>query len=150
MTVRKAVWTIAAIIILGAPRFASAQLPSIQTPGAKAGVSEAEVCAADFEASVKPASPWQVGQALSRYGRRLDDKSVQVDHLIPVTLGGTHDPDNLWPQPVSGEWSVAQKDELEAKLHQMVCSKSITLKVAQESIKKDWVKAYKQYVTAAN
>ena len=113
-------------------------------------MDDAQVCAADFESSVKPVSPWQVGQALSRYGRRMDDKSVSVDHLIPVTLGGTHDPDNLWPQPVQGEWDSAKKDELETKLHQMVCSKAITLKIAQDSIKKDWVKAYKQYVHAAN
>ncbi len=150
MTARKAMFTLVAVVVLGVPRFAAAQLPSINTPGAKSGVSETEVCSADFEASVKPVSPWQTGQALSRYGRRLDDKSVVVDHLIPVTLGGTHDPDNLWPQPAAGEWDATKKDELETKLHQMVCSKSITLKVAQESIKKDWVKAYKQYVHAAN
>lgn len=150
MTARKAMLAAVTVVVLGVPRYASAQLPTIQTPGAKSGVSDVEVCAADFEATVKPVSPWQVGQALSRYGRRMDDKSVKVDHLIPVTLGGTHDPDNLWPQTISGEWTSDQKDELETKLHGMVCSKAITLKAAQDAIKKDWVKAYKQYVHAAN
>mgnify|MGYP002784834181 CR=1 FL=1 len=150
MTARKAMLTLVTVVVLGVPRYASAQLPTIQTPGAKSGVSETEVCAPEFESSLKPVSPWQVGQAMSRYGRRMDDKSVKVDHLIPVMLGGTHDPDNLWPQVLSGEWNVEKKDELESKLHGMVCSKAITLKSAQDAIKKDWVKAYKQYVHAAN
>jgi hypothetical protein len=150
MTARKAMFTLVAVVALGIPRFAFAQLPSVETPGAKSGADEAAVCAADFGAGQKPVSPWQVGQALSRYGRRLDDKTVVVDHLIPVKLGGTHEPDNLWPQPAKGEWDATKKDELEDKLHSMVCSKAITLKIAQETIKKDWVKAYKQYVHAAN
>jgi hypothetical protein len=142
------------ILVTGAalalPSLAAAQLPGIQTPGAKAGVSEADVCSGDFESTVKPLSPWQVGQALSRYGKRLDDKSFVVDHLIPVALGGTNDPDNLWPQPIQKQLGPDAKDELEARLKTMVCSKSMPLKAAQDAIKKDWVKAYKQYVVNAN
>jgi len=150
MKIRMTVFAFVAAAMFGLPSLASAQLPSIETPGAKSGVSEAEVCAADFESTQKPVSPWQVGQALSRYGKRLDDKSVQIDHLIPVALGGTNDPDNLWPQPVQREWGPESKNELEAKLLKMVCEKKLSLKAAQDAIKKDWVKAYKQYVTTAN
>lgn len=150
MKIRMTVFAFVATVVIGLPSLASAQLPSIETPGAKSNVSETEVCAADFESSQKPVSPWQIGQALSRYGKRLDDKSVQIDHLIPVSLGGTNDPDNLWPQPVQREWGPQTKDELEAKLLKMVCDKKISLKAAQDAIKKDWVKAYKQYVTAAD
>ena len=42
-----------------------------------------------------------------------------------------------------------QKRELDLKLHQMVCDKTITLKAAQDAVKKDWVKAYNQYVQGA-
>lgn len=150
MRARLAMFTLATVAVLGLPRNAAAQLPSIETPGATSKVTDADVCTAEFEASVKPLSPWQAGQAMSRYGRRMDDKSVAIDHLIPVTLGGSHDPDNLWPQPIQKEWGPDMKDELETKLHGMVCSKAITLKAAQDAIKKDWVKAYKQYVHAAN
>lgn len=150
MKTRMAVFALVAAAVFGMPSFASAQLPSIETPGAKAKVTEVEVCAADYESTVKPLSPWQIGQAMSRYGRRLDDKGVQIDHLIPVNLGGTNDPDNLWPQPVQRELGPDAKDELEVKLHKMVCGKQLSLKAAQDAIKKDWVKAYKQYVTQAN
>ena len=43
----------------------------------------------------------------------------------------------------------AQKRELDVKLHQMVCDQTIKLKDAQDAIKKDWVKAYNQYVKGA-
>ena len=39
-----------------------------------------------------------------------------------------------------------QKKALEVKLHQLVCDKTLKLKDAQDAIKKDWVKAYTQYV----
>jgi hypothetical protein len=145
-----AVFAFVAAAVFGVPSLASAQLPSIETPGDKAKVSETEVCAPGYEASVKALSPWQIGQAMSRYGRRLDDKTVSIDHLIPIALGGTNDPDNLWPQPIQHELGPDAKDELEAKLHTMVCGKQLSLKAAQDAIKKNWVKAYQQYVTQAN
>ena len=38
---------------------------------------------------------------------------------------------------------------LELKLHQLVCDKTHKLKDAQDAIRKDWVKAYNQYVKGA-
>src|SRR5436190_18310796 len=86
----------------GIASFAAAQLPgSFQTPGNKSKANEAQVCAADFEASVKPIAKWQREQALERYGRRPEDFTGELDHLIPLSLGGTNDPDNLWPLPAN-------------------------------------------------
>ena len=151
MTVRTA-WLsfMAAAVIVGVPAFAAAQLPStFQTPGAKGKANDAQVCAADFEASVKPIAKWQRDQALERYGKRPEDFTGELDHLIPIALGGTNDPDNLWPLPSSKEMGPEQKKALDLKLHEMVCAKTLTLKAAQDAIKKDWVKAYAQYVTGA-
>jgi hypothetical protein len=151
MTVRTA-WLsfMAAAVMIGVPSFAAAQLPSsFQTPGAKGRANEAQVCAADFEASAKPIAKWQRDQALERYGKRPEDFTGELDHLIPVSLGGTSDPDNLWPIPSNKEMGPEQKKALDLKLHEMVCAKTLTLKAAQDAIKKDWVKAYGQYVTGA-
>jgi len=151
MTVRTA-WLsfMAAAVMVGVPAFAAAQLPSsFQTPGAKGKANDAQVCAADFEASVKPIAKWQRDQALERYGKRPEDFTGDLDHLIPIALGGTNDPDNLWPLPSSKEMGPEQKKALDLKLHEMVCAKTLTLKAAQDAIKKDWVKAYAQYVTGA-
>ena len=148
MTVRTAWLRIfAAAALIGIPSYAAAQLPSsFQTPGAKSKANEAQVCAADFEASVKPMAKWQREQALERYGKRPEDFTGDLDHLIPLSLGGTNDPDNIWPLPSNKDMGPEQKKALDLKLHELVCNKTITLKAAQDAIKKDWVKAYNEYV----
>ena len=151
MTVRTA-WLsfVTTAAVIGVPALAVAQLPSsFQTPGNKGKANEAQICAADFEASVKPVAKWQRDQALERYGKRPEDFTGDLDHLIPLSLGGTNDPDNLWPIPSNKDMGPAQKQALDLKLHELVCAKSITLKAAQDTIKKDWVKAYDQYVKNA-
>lgn len=147
MTVRTAWLSFMAAVMVGVPSFAAAQLPSsFQTPGAKGKANDAQVCAADFEASVKPIAKWQRDQALERYGKRPEDFTGDLDHLIPISLGGTNDPDNLWPIPSNKDMGPDQKKALDLKLHELVCAKTLTLKAAQDAIKKDWVKAYTQYV----
>lgn len=141
------VWTVVSLFALAAPVLA--QKPGINTPGAKTKANEAQVCAADFMASVKPASSWQKTEALKRYGMRADNFTGELDLLIPASLGGSNDPDNLWPQPANKEWGPEAKDKLEDVLHTMVCDKKISLKEAQDAIRKDWIKAYEKYVTAA-
>jgi hypothetical protein len=151
MTVRT-VWFsfAAAVVVVGVPAMALAQLPSsFQTPGNKGKANEAQICAADYEASVKPVAKWQREQALERYGKRPEDFTGELDHLIPISLGGSNDPDNLWPLPANKEMGPEQKKALDAKLHELVCNKTIKLKDAQDSVKKDWVKAYNEYVKGA-
>jgi len=151
MTVRKA-WLrcMAAAALIGVPSYAAAQLPSsFQTPGNKGKANEAQICAADFEASVKPIAKWQRDQALERYGKRPEDFTGELDHLIPIGLGGSNDPDNIWPLPANKDMGPERKEALDLKLHQMVCDKTLTLKAAQDAIKKDWVKAYNEYVNGA-
>jgi hypothetical protein len=141
-----------AAVILGAPAFAAAQLPSgFHTPGATVKADAAKVCGADFAASAKPVSSWQRNEALTRYGRRPEDFAGELDHLVPVSLGGSNDPDNLWAMPANGEYGPDAKHTLEATLREMVCAeKKLTLRQAQDAMKKDWVKAYNQYVQGQN
>ena len=151
MTVRMARFRfMVAVALIGVPSYAAAQLPSsFQTPGNKSKANEVRVCTADFEASVKPMAKWQRDQALERYGKRPEDFTGELDHLIPIGLGGTNDPENLWPLPSNKDMGPAEKKALDQKLHQMVCDKTLKLKDAQDAIKKDWVKAYDQYVKNA-
>src|SRR5437868_10531825 len=89
---------------LALPAVAFAQLPSVyQTPGATSKVDAKQVCAAGFEATLKPVANWQRDQALERYGQRPDNFTGELDHLVPAILGGSNDPDNLWPIHAAGE-----------------------------------------------
>ena len=74
-------------------------------------------------------------------------KHYQMDHLIPLSLGGhPTDPRNIWPQPLIAKWSARRKDYLEQVLHDKVCKGEIGLKEAQELFRTDWIEAYKKYI----
>jgi hypothetical protein len=73
-------------------------------------------------------------------------KGCEVDHLIPLEIGGLTDIDNLWPQPYGTKpWNANVKDRLENRLHRLVCSDVLTLGEAQHVIATDWIAAYKRY-----
>lgn len=141
----------AAACALALPAVAAAQLPSgYNTPGAITRATAKEVCAADYAASVKPVAGWQKNTALERYGIRPDTFSGDLDHLVPVELGGSNDPDNLWPMRGHEDMTPAAKARLAERMKQMVCDGKLSLKDAQNAFKKDWTKAYKQYSQSLN
>jgi hypothetical protein len=141
----------AAACVMALPAIAAAQLPNnLYTPGKADKVDVKRLCAADFDAAAKPLSAWQKNEALTRYGVRPESFNGDLEHLVPVTLGGTNDPDNLYPFHAQGEYTVEAKQRLAAKLHELVCDGKISLKQAQDVFKKDWTKGYKQYVGAMN
>lgn len=73
-------------------------------------------------------------------------KSYELDYLIAPDLGGADDARNLWPEPYgSTAWNAHVKDELEERLHTMVCDGQIDLATAQKDIATDWIAAYKRY-----
>jgi hypothetical protein len=136
---------------LAAPSIAMAQRPSnYKTPGATAKVKMDQLCAPDFAASLKPVSNWQRAEALGRYGLRPDGFSGELDHLVPVSLGGSNDPDNLWPFAASGSFTFEAKQALAIKVHDMVCAGKLSLKDAQDAFRKDWTQAYQQHMKALN
>jgi hypothetical protein len=67
----------------------------------------------------------------------------EVDHLIPLQLGGSNKPRNLWPQSYTTEpWNARVKDRLEKRLHAEVCAGTTELEAAQRDIATDWIAAY--------
>jgi hypothetical protein len=69
----------------------------------------------------------------------------EVDHLIPLELGGSNDLKNLWPEPAAPKPGFHEKDSLENKLHELVCAGSLELGAAQHAIATNWWLAYVQY-----
>lgn len=70
----------------------------------------------------------------------------EVDHLIPLELGGSNDIRNLWPQPDMPKPGDGEKDQLENTLHDLVCKGAMPLADAQNCIASDWPKCWATYV----
>jgi hypothetical protein len=122
------------------------------TPGTIRPVNLAEVCS-QREKDLDPAVSDSIRKAVfQKYGMsetRTDN--YQVDYLINPQLGGTADVHNLWPEPYGPTlWNAHAKDELEDRLHRMVCDKQIDLASAQREIATDWIAAYKRYFQSEN
>jgi len=116
------------------------------TPGDTLDVTGNDVCQSGRPQSAGKLSMRMKQQVFDRYGIGANLVAYNVDHLIPVGLGGTNSLTNLWPQPLSGEWNYYLKNKLEQKLRKLVCSGALDLKQAQQAIATDWVSAYKKYV----
>jgi hypothetical protein len=78
--------------------------------------------------------------------KRAAPEAYEVDYLITPELGGTTDIRNLWPEPYyDTAWNAHVKDQLEERLHEMVCRGDVDLATAQQDISKDWIAAYRKY-----
>jgi hypothetical protein len=117
------------------------------TPGATRLVSTSDVCTITYsdDTSLVPASVREkVYRAYGMAGPQAKD--YQLDYLISPQLGGTDDIRNLWPEPASvSGWNMRIKDELENRLHQLVCQGQLNLSTAQSDLATDWISAYKKY-----
>jgi hypothetical protein len=117
------------------------------TPGAIRIATRDEICrAGTTEKAAVPAS--LKSRVFEEYGMspRGNADAFEVDYLVTPELGGAEDIRNLWPQPYAATvWNAHVKDELEDRLHEMVCSGEIDLATAQHDIAIDWISAYKKY-----
>lgn len=119
------------------------------TPGATIPVTQSEVCGSqEPRVPVIPTSLQQ--RVFERY--RVDqprDGQYEVDYLITPELGGATDIRNLWPEPYhDAVWNAHVKDQLEDRLHSMVCGGQVDLATAQRDIASDWIAAYRKYFHA--
>lgn len=121
---------------------------SILTPGDTLPGADTCICQKGYAGSVRHVPGSIKHKVYEEYG--IKDHSpgdFEVDHSISLELGGSNSIKNLWPQSYkTTPWNAHKKDLLENKLHQLVCSKKITLKQAQYEISHNWIEAYKKYV----
>jgi len=68
----------------------------------------------------------------------------EVDHFIPLELGGSNDIKNLWLEPAEPKPGFHEKDIVENCLHYQVCFGNESLQKAQEEIRSDWYSVYQR------
>ena len=120
------------------------------TPGLTRAVSLTELCSLDHDEVVRSVPAALEQRVLHEYGiAAASPADYEVDYLITPGLGGADDLRNLWPQPHAHTvWNSYAKDQLEDRLHGMVCSGTLSLPAAQQEIAGDWISAYRKYFHA--
>jgi hypothetical protein len=117
------------------------------TPGATRKVTISEICSMPHEKVVGEVSMSLRQEVLHEYGiANALPGGYEIDYLIAPGLGGMEDIHNLWPEPYTSQtWNAYVKDDLEERLHQLVCGGELDLSTAQHDIATDWIAAYKKY-----
>lgn len=79
-------------------------------------------------------------QVFAAYGILPDPPpgAYEIDHLIPLELGGDNSIANLWPETAPG---FHDKDRVEDSLHRAVCTGKVNLDAAQRLMATDWTAA---------
>jgi hypothetical protein len=104
------------------------------------------ICVSGYTATVRPPTSYTTPlerELIVRYGLSLTPQQTELDHLIPLELGGDpRDVRNLWPEPRRSAGGRAEdKDTIENALHRDVCAGRISLAEAQRRIATDWTTA---------
>ncbi len=125
-----------------------AVLPDAElTPGDTfPGVTAAEVCTPGWSREHRHVTEAMRDRVYAEYGRTRGPGCCEVDHLVPLELGGSNDFGNLWPQPDDPRPGDAEKDGLENELHRLVCAGKMPLADAQKCIASNWVECWEKYV----
>lgn len=116
------------------------------SPGAYyTGLTKAVLCAPSFHTSsvrhVTQAEKFAVereyGMTPKPYGR-----TIEIDHIVSLELGGSNDIANLYPEAGSGPESYHVKDRLENAAARLVCAGKLNLRTAQRAIASNWETLY--------
>jgi hypothetical protein len=115
------------------------------TPGAiDPAVTQATIgstiCRSGYTDTVRPpesqTEAFKFDVAEPAYGQH--DVHGELDHLVPLELGGANDAANLWVEAGS---IPNPKDRVENALNDAVCAGHMPLRAAQRKIARDWIAA---------
>jgi hypothetical protein len=112
---------------------------------------ESTICVPGYTATVRPSTSYTSKiklQQLAIYGYDEPASSFELDHVVPLELGGApFAVDNLWPEPwersglVPEGWGAETKDQFENYLHRAVCAHRVLLADAQRQMATHWIAA---------
>jgi hypothetical protein len=81
----------------------------------------------------------EYGVAPGYYGTTLE-----IDHIVPLELGGSNAIANLFPEPGRGTASYHAKDAVENRAKDAVCAGQLSLRKARRGLARDWEALYRR------
>ena len=150
MLVRKPMAITAALVwLLAGASVAAGELPDQNLTGGSVRTDNPDLACGHSKENRGRMTAARRDEVLLRYGLPPGHHpDYEIDHLIPLCLGGADDASNLWPQPhksIEPMWNAQAKDWLERKLCKLVCEGKVGLPDAQVEIATDWTEAYQKY-----
>jgi 5-methylcytosine-specific restriction endonuclease McrA len=153
-------------LLVASPSFAQGwpRLPNHGlTPGLTRGLTVKKICNTKWGSDARSVTSKMKKDVMAAYhfkvtacpltvlkGKKVH--RVEIDHLVPRSIGGADDVKNLWPEcyePVKKNKSkqadgAHKKDRLETELHRRVCKakSAALLKQYQNKIKTNWISLY--------
>lgn len=116
--------------------------PGQTDPRVTQGDLRTTVCRRGYTASVRPPKEvtHQIKLQVTRdYGiATVPFSQIELDHLIPLSLGGASTLRNLWPELRNGRANAGDKDVVEQALQHEVCAGRLSLEQAQRAIATNW------------
>jgi hypothetical protein len=138
-------------VVLPDPR----RTPGAINPAVTEGTMHQTICVAGWTATIRPPSGYTTAlkqqQLATGYAYDGDRNTgdYEEDHLISLELGGSPRLErNLWPEPYLATDGARMKDQIENKLHALVCDGALRLATAQQAIAANWYTAYCRYLRA--
>lgn len=129
-------WAIALLAVSLLVGFA--RPPGALNPAVNQGNIHETVCVPGYTDTIRPPVSYTNRIKRDKIGPNADPKLYELDHVIPLSIGGhPTDPNNLWPQEWTGPRGARAKDVIERRLHRQVCGwtqPTITLREAQRQI----------------
>lgn len=114
--------------------------PGLADPAVTQADIETTICVTGYTATVRAVTASTKAKVYSEYGITTPTSGAyEIDHLIPLELGGSNDIGNLWPETAIGADDSHAKDTWENALHGEVCAGTMTLSVAQDEMVHWWV-----------
>ena len=125
--------------------------PGVADPRVTQANIHETICRSGYSSSVRPSTSVTrpiKAERMKAYGYSDSPANYELDHLISLELGGhPSDVRNLWPEAYGrSQWDAARKDQVENKLHALVCAGTVSLADAQHLEATDWKAAWARYV----
>jgi hypothetical protein len=149
--------TIFVLTVLATVGFARLSFPDdaqirpddLLTPGAIASTDFADVCGIidglTYSKRHRRTSSELKRDVYETYHVDRAGRNFEIDHRVPLCLGGADVRENLWPQPGYEHPSYQEKDALEEEICRRVCrDHTLSLQEGQAIFLGDWIIGYQR------
>ena len=117
------------------------------TPGVVGSAEFADVCGLvdgqTYSQRHRETTQKMKNEAYAAYSVNKAGREFEIDHRVPLCIGGADDPQNLWPELGWQHPSFHDKDRLEARVCRAVCrTRTMTLAEGQAIFLGDWIAGF--------